>query len=94
MIDSMNVFMVVVWLASAGMSLVIAVALITWVVRTWQLMKGESSGSSSDQILDGIDQLRLQVDAMSERLRDLAVRSLPPGPDERSRETPQPPDSE
>lgn len=72
----MGVVMVIIWLASAGMSLVIAAALITYVIRTWQTIRAGGTESHSAKILDGIDQLRVEVGVLNDRLASLERPAL------------------
>lgn len=67
------------FLVSVAFSGLVGIALITYVRRTWQLIRAESDHSIQHRILDGIDQLQTRLDLLSERMGEVE-RSLPPGP--------------
>lgn len=82
-----SVFIVLAFLLSLGFSGILAVALLTYIRRTWQLMQGERDGSIQHRILDGVDQLHVRMDLLQERLEHLEkalqdgddTLELPPG---------------
>ena len=74
---------VIIWLLSGLFTTVMGAALLTYVVRTWQQIRSDREGSTGERILDGIDQLRVQLAAMNERLASLEQEWLPPGNDAR-----------
>ncbi len=78
---AMQFVVVLIWALSGLFSIVAGAALLSYVVRTWQQIGSDREGSSSDRILDGIDQLRIQLDGMSDRIAELERRQLPPGDD-------------
>jgi hypothetical protein len=69
----------IIMLLSAAFSALLGVSLITYVRRTWQLIRAESDDSIQHQILDGIDQLQTRMDLVSERL-DRVEGLLSPDP--------------
>ena len=72
----------VMWLASVVFGVVIASAAVTYVRRTWQLIRADEDGSTQDRILDGIDRLDTRLEALSRRLARLEEQSgvVGPGP--------------
>lgn len=72
-------FVILMFLLSAAFSGLLGVALITYVRRTWQLIRAESDDSVQRRILDGIDQLHARMDLVSDRL-DRVEGLLTPGP--------------
>lgn len=66
--------MVLLWLGSIALGCIAAAAMVTYVRRTWQLIHFDEEGSSQQRILDGIDQVQTQLQAMSERLEKLEER--------------------
>lgn len=66
-----SLFMVVVTLVSLGFSGLVAVALVTYIRRTWQVMRSQELGSAHGRLLDAMDQLHLQNHMMMERLERL-----------------------
>lgn len=70
---------ILMFIMSVAFSGLVGVALLTYVRRTWQLIRAESDQSIQHQILDGIDQLQTRMDLVSERLDGLE-RTLLPGP--------------
>ena len=78
-------FFILMFIMSVAFSGLVGVALLTYVRRTWQLIRAESDHSPQHQILDGIDQLQTRMDLVSERLDGLE-RALLPGPAQRELE--------
>ena len=79
--------MMVMWLASVVFGVIVAAAMVTYVRRTWQLMRADEDGSKHDRILDGIDRMETRLEAMSERLarleeRDALLLEKPASPEE------------
>ena len=73
------VIMLVIWALSGLFSAVVAAALLTYVARTWQQIRSDREGSSADRILDAIDQVRVQLGSISDRIEEIEKRQLPPG---------------
>lgn len=69
-----SILIVLVWLGSISFGCIAAAAMVTYVRRTWQLIQFDEEGSSQQQLLDGIDRLETQLQAMSERLHKLEER--------------------
>jgi len=63
-----SVFVILAFLLSLGFSGILAAALITYIRRTWQLMRSEGDGSIQYRILDGVDQLHTRMDFLQERM--------------------------
>ncbi len=82
-----SVFVILAFLLSLGFSGILAAALITYIRRTWQLMRSEGDGSIQHRILDGVDQLHARIDFMQERMERMEkalqekedLSRLPPG---------------
>ena len=66
-----SVFVVLALILSIGFSGILAVALLTYIRRTWQLIRGESDGSIQHRILDGVDQIHARMDFLQERMKRL-----------------------
>jgi hypothetical protein len=68
------------WLGSIVFGVIMAAALVTYVRRTWQLIRTDEEGPNSQRILDGLDRIEIQLSAMSERIEKLEEhdRMLPP----------------
>ena len=64
-------FFILMFILSIAFSGLVGVALLTYVRRTWQLIRAESDRSVQHQILDGIDQLQTRMDLLSDRLDGL-----------------------
>jgi Spy/CpxP family protein refolding chaperone len=69
-----SIVIVLVWLGSISVGCIAAAAMVTYVRRTWQLIQFDEEGSSQQQLLDGIDRLETQLQAMSDRLHKLEER--------------------
>ena len=76
---------ILMFILSVAFSGLVGVALLTYVRRTWQLIRAESDRSIQHQILDGIDQIQTRMDLVSGRLKGLE-RALLPGPDRQETE--------
>ncbi len=65
-------------ITACGVSLVftalVGVGLVTFVRRTWQLVRSGEDQSTQAQILDGLDQVQTRLYSMSERLGRLEQR--------------------
>ncbi|NNF12283.1 MAG: hypothetical protein HKN72_03625 [Gemmatimonadetes bacterium] len=70
----MNLIFLVMWVVSIAFSAVVGFAAITYIRRTWQLMRAEDDGSAQDRLLDGMDHLENQMHLVAERLRGLEGR--------------------
>lgn len=70
----MNVIFLVMWVVSIAFSAVVGVAAITYIRRTWQLIRAEDDDSSHDRLLDGMDHLENQMHLVAERLGNLEGR--------------------
>lgn len=82
-----SLIVVLMFIVSLAFSGLVCAALITYVRRTWQLIRSESDQSMQYRILDGIDQLQTRLDVLTERVDGLE-RRLPPGDARREIETP------
>lgn len=69
---------IVLWVLSGIFSVIAAAGILTYVMRTWQLIRAEGEGSVQSQLLDSMEQVQTQLYSMSERLERLEGR-LPPG---------------
>ena len=78
-------FFILMFILSIAFSGLVGVALLTYVRRTWQLIRAESDRSIQHRILDGIDQLQTRMDLLSDRLDGLDG-SLPSGASQRELE--------
>ena len=70
----MNIVFLVMWVVSIAFSAVIGLAAITYIRRTWQLIRAEDDDSSRDRLLDGMDHLENQMHLVAERLGRLEGR--------------------
>ena len=70
----MSFVFVIAWVISAVFTILIGVGIVTYIRRTWQLMRAEEDGSSQDRTLDTLDQIQTQLYSMSERLGRLERR--------------------
>lgn len=70
----MNAIFFIIWFVSFAMSVIIGAAAITYIRRTWQLIRSENDDPTSDRLLDGIDRLETQLFSMSERLARMEER--------------------
>jgi hypothetical protein len=77
--DMPGLVMLFAFALSLGFSGLVAVALISYIRRTWQTIRSESDHSIDHQILDGIDQIQTRLDLLAERM-DGMERALLPGP--------------
>lgn len=78
-----SVFVILAFLVSLGFSGIIAVALFTYIRRTWQVMRSEREGSIHHRILDGLDQIHIRMDFLQERMESLekSLREAAPPPE-------------
>lgn len=83
-----EIVMIVAWVVSVAFSVLIGAALITYVRRTWQVIRAEEEGSLQASIMDGLESVQLQMHALHERLEGLE-RRLPPPPPADSEEPPE-----
>ncbi len=72
----MNLFFLL-WILSAAFTVLIGAGIVTYLRRTWQLIRAEGEGSWQSQLLDSIDQVQTQLYSMSERLERLEQRLSP-----------------
>lgn len=70
----MSYVFVIAWVASVVFTILIGAGIITYIRRTWQLMRAAEDGSSQDQVLDTLDQIQTQLYSVSERLGRLEHR--------------------
>ena len=75
-----SVFVILAFLLSLAFSGILVAALLTYIRRTWQLIRGESDGSIQHRILDGVDQLHVRMDLLQEGMERLE-RGLQAGDD-------------
>ena len=73
----MNLFFLLAWILSAAFTVLIGAGIVTYLRRTWQLIRAEGEGSWQSQLLDSIDQVQTQLYSMSERLERLEQRLSP-----------------
>ena len=59
---------------SAAFTGLLGVALLTYVTRTWQLIRGERDESTQQRLLDGIDHVQDRITLVNERLARLEER--------------------
>ncbi len=64
-------FMLIAFVASVGFTVLIGAGILTYVRRTWQLIRADGEGSHQTQILDALDQVQTQLYSMSERFERL-----------------------
>ena len=83
----MNLVFIVMWVVSIAFSAVIGVAALTYIRRTWQLIRAEDDHPTRDRLLDGMDHLENQMHLVAERLAkmeaqlaELDARLEPTGP--------------
>ena len=69
-------FFVVMWVLSVVFSGLVGVALITYVRRTWQLIRADQDGSVHHRILEGVDEIQMRMDLLAERLERLEGGAL------------------
>ncbi|MBT8488078.1 MAG: hypothetical protein HKO77_03440 [Gemmatimonadetes bacterium] len=70
----MNLVFIVMWVVSIAFSAVIGLAAITYIRRTWQLIRVEDDDATRDRLLDGMDHLENQMHLVAERLGRLEGR--------------------
>lgn len=70
----MSFVFVLAWVFSAVFTILIGAGIITYIRRTWQLMRADDDGSPQDQLLDTLDQIQTQLYSVSERLTRLERR--------------------
>ncbi len=70
----MNLVFIVMWVVSLAFSVVVGAAALTYIRRTWQLIRSDADGSAQDRILDGVDHLETQMHLVAERLGALEGR--------------------
>ena len=74
---AVNLFFLLAWILSAAFTVLIGAGIVTYLRRTWQLIRAEGEGSWQSQLLDSIDQVQTQLYSMSERLERLEQRLSP-----------------
>ena len=67
----MSMVVVLWWILSAAFTLLIGAGVVTYIRRTWQLIRSHSDESELDRVLDGIDQVQTQLYMISERLSEV-----------------------
>ena len=70
----MNLIFIVMWVVSLAFSVVVGAAALTYIRRTWQLIRSDADGSAQERILDGVDHLETQMHLVAERLGALESR--------------------
>lgn len=85
----MSLFFVVAWVLSIAFTGLVAAGVITYMRRTWQLIRADSEGSVQERMLDSLDQIQTQLYSLSEKVArlegglgsadDAPGRELPPG---------------
>ena len=63
-----QLFMLIAFVASVVFTVLIGAGILTYVRRTWQLIRSDGEGSKQTRILDALDQVQTQLYSMSERL--------------------------
>ncbi|MDX1647026.1 MAG: hypothetical protein R3304_07770 [Longimicrobiales bacterium] len=66
-----ELFFLFAWTVSGIGSILLAAVAVTYVRRTWQLIRAEEDEPTRDRLLDGMDHLQNQVHLMSRRLEGL-----------------------
>ena len=66
--------MMLVWLGSIVFGCIAAATMVTYMRRTWQVIREGERGSTHDQLMDGIDRIETRLEAMSDRLERLEER--------------------
>lgn len=69
-----RVLFLVAWLLSGAVTALIGAVAITYVRRTWQLIRADEDESAQERILDGIDELQVRLYGIQERLTELDER--------------------
>lgn len=69
-----SVLFFLAWLLSLGMGLLVAAVAVTYVRRTWQLIRADEGDSTHHRILDGLDELNVRLHGINERLIELDER--------------------
>ena len=67
----MSLAMTVAFIISMVLPVAVVIGIVTYVKRTRYLQRAESDGSVHGAVLDGLDQVQIRLDAMSERLARL-----------------------
>lgn len=70
----MNLFFVVAWVVSVLGTLLLGAVAVTYIRRTWQLIRAEDDDPTRERLLDGIDHLENQMHLVAERLGSLEER--------------------
>ncbi len=66
-----SVFFVLAWVLSLSFTVLVGAGIITYLRRTWQLIRADGDGSAQSKLLDATEQIQLQLYSMSERLERL-----------------------
>ena len=67
----MSPIIIVAWVLSVAFTALIGAGVVTYIRRTWQLIKSHSDETAHDRLLDGIDQLQTQLYMVAERLGEI-----------------------
>lgn len=67
----MSLIFALTWVLSAAFTLLIGAGVVTYIRRTWQLIRSHSDESVDDRLLDGIDQIQTQLYRVNERLSEV-----------------------
>ena len=70
----MNLVFVLAWIFSVLGSLLLGAVAITYVRRTWQLIRAEEDDPTRERLLDGLDHLETQIHLVSQRLGTMEDR--------------------
>jgi len=63
----MDPIFIVAFVVSLAFSGVVAATMITYVARTWQLMRSERDGSLQSEVLDRLDQIETRLELLLDR---------------------------
>lgn len=66
-----DLFFVVAWIISGIGTLLLGAVAVTYIRRTWQLIRAEEDDPTRERLLDGLDHLENQMHLVGRRLGDL-----------------------
>lgn len=66
-----DLFFVVAWIVSGIGTLLLGAVAVTYIRRTWQLIRAEEDDPTRERLLDGLDHLENQMHLVGRRLGDL-----------------------
>lgn len=66
-----DLFLVVAWIISGIGTLLLGAVAVTYIRRTWQLIRAEDDDPTRERLLDGLDHLENQMHLVGRRLGDL-----------------------